>query len=150
MRFLENEEDKKELKNITLYSKKIKKNNIYEGKKVILGDYSKTSSDYSRKVLESFGLNVDVVRTGYDIIDRISHNFKYDIIITNSLYKNGEKGIDVLEKLKEINDFNIPIVIHTIDQNKRNYYIKEYKFDEYLEKPLKQAEVKKILSKLIK
>lgn len=65
-------------------------------------------------------------------------------------YAPKTKHNNILEKLKEINDFNIPIVIHTIDQNKRNYYMKEYKFDEYLEKPLKQAEEKKILSKLIK
>ena len=65
-------------------------------------------------------------------------------------YAPKTKHNNILEKLKEINDFNIPIVINTIDQNKRNYYMKEYKFDEYLEKPLRQAEVKKILSKLIK
>ncbi len=65
-------------------------------------------------------------------------------------YEQKTKHNNILEKLKEINDFNIPIVIHTIDQNKGNYYMKEYKFDEYLEKPLKQAEVKKIFSKLIK
>lgn len=141
------EEDKKEAKDIILGTKKIKRNNIYEGKRAILGDYSKDSSDYSRKVLESFGLIVDVVRTGCDIIDRVSHNFQYDIIFTNSLYKNNEKGKDVLEKLKEREGFKTPVVIHTINQNKRDYYINVCKFDEYLEKPLKRKDVEKILSK---
>lgn len=141
------EEDKKEVKEIVLGTKKIKKNNIYDGKRAILGNYSKDSSDYSRKVLESFGLIVDVVRTGHDIIDRVSHNFHYDIIFTNSLYKNNEKGKDILKKLKEREGFKTPVVIHTIDQNKRDYYINVCKFDKYLEKPLKRKDVEKILSK---
>lgn len=135
-------EDKKEKNN--------KKNNIYERKKVIIDDYCKDTSNYSRKILESFGLIVDIVRTGHDIIDRISHNFQYDIIITNSLYKDGVKGENVLEQLREIKNFDTPIVIHTINKNKRQYYMKECKFDEYLEKPLKQADVAKVLSKFIK
>lgn len=87
---------------------------------------------------------------------RMIYNEKYDglkekKILTEIYNILNNKFLKLeLEDNKEINDFNIPIVIHTIDQNKRNYYMKEYKFDEYLEKTLKQAEEKKILLKLIK
>lgn len=135
---------------IKLVNKTIKKNPIYKGKRALVGDYMDTSSENTIKVLQSFGLTVDIVRSGEDIIDRIKHDYNYDIIFTNNVYDKGCDGYHTLLQLKEIKNFNIPVVIHTVSFNQRNTFIHHYGFDEYIEKPLDQEKVKPILDKFFK
>lgn len=73
---------------------------------------------------------------------------RYDAIITNNVYPNGESGYMVLSKLKEENNYNIPIVILTVDQNARKKYL-EQGFDEYISKPLDEEKIKKYLKNVI-
>lgn len=148
---LEEEEERNMENDSTIKKEKIKYNPIYKGKKVIVGNYDKWSAEQARKILRSFGLKVDVVKTGDDIIDRIQNGYKYDIIFTNNLYKNGKyiNGKDVLNKLKDIEQFNIPVVVHTVSVGEREHFINDLKFNEYLEKPLKLDRVEEVLNKLL-
>lgn len=123
-----------------------KKKNLYKGKRVIVGDYDKFSSQNTKEVLNSFGIKVDIVRSGKDIIDRIKHGYKYDAIFTNNVYKNFS-GLETLNQLKEIENFHTPIIIHTITQNARHEFVDENGFDEYIEKPLNIEKVTPILKK---
>lgn len=143
--------EKKEESNtyVIINNKKIKKNNLFKGKRALVGDYIECSSDNTIKVLQSFGMIVDVVRSGEDIIDKIKHGYECDIIFTNNIYKHGGSGPSTLYKLKEIKDFDIPVVIHTISDNERKYFIDDCGFDEYIVKPLNQEKVKPILDKLL-
>ena len=134
---------------VMIYNKKIKKNNLFKGKRALVGDYIESSSDITIKVLQSFGIKVDIVRSGKDIIDKIAHGYKCDIIFTNNVYKNGGSGESTLYKLKEIKDFDTPVVIHTISDNEREHFIDDCGFDEYIVKPLNQEKVKPILEKLL-
>lgn len=117
--------------------------------KALVGDYSKSMASLTNSILRSMGIKTEVVPTASDIIDKISAGNKYDIIITNNVYPNGESGQMVLNTLKENVNFNIPIVILTVDQNARSEY-KSIGFDEYIEKPLNESKVKEILPKVIK
>ena len=123
-----------------------KKKNLYKGKRVIVGDYDKFSSQNTKEVLNSFGIKVDIVRSGKDIIDRIKHGYKYDAIFTNNVYKNFS-GLETLNQLREIENFHTPIIIHTITQNARHEFVDEDGFDEYIEKPLNIEKVTPILKK---
>lgn len=135
---------------INLVNKTIKKNPIYKGKRALVGDYMDISSDNTIKVLQSFGITVDIVRSGEDIIDKIKHGYNYDIIFTNNVYNKGCDGYNTLLQLKEIKNFNTPVVIHTVSSNQRDTFINHYGFDEYIEKPLDQEKVKPILDKFFK
>ena len=117
--------------------------------KALVGDYSKSMASLTNSILRSMGIKTEVVPTASNIIDKISAGNKYDIIITNNVYPNGESGQMVLNTLKENVNFNIPIVILTVDQNARSEY-KSIGFDEYIEKPLNESKVKEILPKVIK
>lgn len=128
--------------------KQLKKDKRYNNKRVIVGDYT-SQADNTMKVLQSFGLIVDVVKSGNDIVDRIKNGFKYDLIFTNNQYEKGVTGPNTLDKLKQIKGFKTPVIIHTVDFNKRETYIKEYGFDEYIEKPLNTEKVKPILNKFL-
>ena len=116
------EKKDEEVKEITFTkNKKIKVNPIYKGKRALIGDYIDYSSETTSKILKSFGMTVDIVRSSEDIIDKIKHGYKCDIIFTNNIYKKGPKGPEMLSKLRDIEGFNIPVVIHTISDNERYY-----------------------------
>lgn len=79
--------------------------------------------------------------------DRILKGEKYDVIFTNNVYRSGS-GLMLLDMLKDIEGFNIPIIIHTISDNTSNKFI-HMGFDGYLKKPIKQDETLKLLTSLL-
>lgn len=118
--------------------------------KVIIGDYDKTSVRNSVSVLESMDLNVTIAKSGIEIIERITSGEKYDLIITNNIYDRGHcDGPEMLVKLKQLPNFNTPIIVLTVSTGKRNEFIFDLKFDEYMTKLLTQEEVRKTLPKVI-
>lgn len=132
---------------VIINDKKIKIKPIYKGKRALIGDYDKWSSENTMKILKTYGITVDVVRSGKDIVEKIKHGYKCDIIFTNNIYKNGDSGSATLDKLKELKEFNTPVVIHTVSDNERHKFINIDGFDEYVVKPLNQDKVKPILDK---
>ena len=117
--------------------------------KALIGDYTDSMAPYTNSKIKMMGIDTEVVPTASDVIDRINDGNKYDIIITNNVYPNGESGQKVLDTLKEIDNFKIPIVILTVDQNARDKYLCDG-FDEYIEKPIDEDKIKKVFPTLIK
>lgn len=115
--------------------------------KVLLGDYHSGMAPLTNSVLKSMGIETEVVPTASDIIDRITDGKKYDLIITNNTYSNGESGLNVLS-LKENNNFNIPIIVLTVEQNARSKFLSDG-FDDYIEKPIDESKIKDTFSKHI-
>ena len=116
--------------------------------KILLGDYHSGMAPLTNSVLKSMSIETEVVPTASDIIDRITDGKKYDLIITNNTYSNGESGLNVLS-LKENNNFSIPIIVLTVEQNARSEFI-SYGFDDYIEKTIDENKVKETFSKHIK
>lgn len=116
--------------------------------KILVGDYTTSMAPITNSALKIMGIETEVVPTASDVIERIESGNKYDAIITNNVYPNGESGYMVLSKLKEENNYNIPIVILTVDQNARKKYL-EQGFDEYISKPLDEEKIKKYLKNVI-
>ena len=113
--------------------------------KVLIGDYHDWMAPITNSVLRSMGIKTEIVPTASDIIDRITDGKKYDFIITNNTYSNGESGQDVLS-LKEQENFTTPIIVLTVEQNQRSRFISEG-FDDYIEKPIDEDKVKKAFTK---
>lgn len=117
---------------------------------ILIGDYNKESVSNSVAVLESMGLNVKIANSGLEIIDRLEKGENYDLIITNNIYDKGQfDGLDLLYELKSRENFNIPIIVLTISQDKRNIFL-DKGFDEYMSKLLDQEKVLETLPKVIK
>ncbi|MFV0479462.1 MAG: hypothetical protein ACK5LZ_02690 [Anaerorhabdus sp.] len=127
-------------------------NPIFSGKKALIGNYNSFSAEVTKEKLCSLGIEVDIVQTGDEIIEKINAGESYDIIFTNNIYKQGnlKYGKDVLCSLKSLEEFNIPIIVHTIEFDKRNYFLNELKFDEYLEKGANIKKFEKILINIFK
>lgn len=118
---------------------------------VLVGDYNKSSVSNTFCILESMGICVNIAKSGIEIIERIKNGEKYDFIISNNIYDRGDcDGPQMLEKLKEIDGFNIPVIVLTVSANKRHLFIGEFGFDEYMTKLLTQEQVIETFPKLIK
>lgn len=129
---------------------------IFQDKKAIIGNYDSFHSNELRKILEGFGMNVEIFTTGTEILDKIKNGYKCDVIFTNNTYRNGIQGQELLSELKKLDGFHIPVIVHTIEKNQRFHFIDNIGFDEYIEKPIftgnieKIVEVKNILEKFLK
>ena len=102
----------------------LEKEPIYAGKKALIGDYYKDSYTNTKRVLESLGFDVTVALSGKEVIKRFKDGEKYDIIFSNNIYRNGT-GQECLKELKQIEDFNTPVIIHTLTEKKRDYFVNE-------------------------
>ena len=127
------------------YSKSIKIIPKYKGMKALIGDYYEDSANCFKELLNKFGFSVEIVQSGEDIIKRIKHGFKYDIIFTNNVYKCGEDGPMVLRRLRQIENFNTPIVIHTFSIDEKDHFLNYFKFDGFLKKQAEPEELKNTL-----
>lgn len=148
-----NELEKKETEELKsqpseIWSDKMEYNGIYEGKKALIGNYDNFSADMTRKVLRNFGLSVERVKTSTDLLEKAKIN-QYDIIFTNNIYQQGVDGPTLLKQLRELDGFNTPVVIHTISANQRYHFVDDLGFDEYIEKPIKIADIERVLKKFL-
>ena len=119
--------------------------------RILVGDYNRASVSNTTSVLESVGLNVTIANSGIEIIERIKNNEKYDLIISNNIYDSGHcDGPETLMRLREIDKFNIPVIVLTVSKGKRDMFVNGYGFNEYMEKLLTQDKVMETLPKLFK
>ena len=116
---------------------------IFKGKKALVGDYFPFSYANTKMVLESLGMKVIIEESMNSVKDRIINGEQYDVIFTNNIYRSGT-GLQLLKELKEIEGFNIPIIIHTISREPIQYFLK-LGFDGCLKKPIKQEETIQVL-----
>ena len=54
-----------------------------------------------------------------------------------------------IHHLKEIEGFNIPVIVLTVSENERDTFVGYYGFDEYITKLLTQEKVKETFPKII-
>ena len=78
----------------------IYKLDTFKGKKALVGDYSVASYYNTRMVLDSLGIEYEIVGTIEDIKNKVLQN-NYDIIFTNNIYRSGDSQ-KLLEELKSI------------------------------------------------
>ncbi len=121
----------------------------YTGRKVLVVDDNNLNIKVATKILKEFNLDIESANSGRECIDRIINNEKYDIIFMDIMMPE-MSGVETLKKLRQIVDFNVPIVALTADaiKGKSNKYI-EVGFNDYLSKPIKETELIRVLSELL-
>ncbi|MBR6690895.1 MAG: response regulator [Bacilli bacterium] len=119
----------------------------YSNSKVLVVDDNSLNLKVANKVLGNFDLKVELIDNGFECINKIENKEHYDIIFMDIMMpKMG--GLETLKKLKQFENFNIPVIALTADamEGKSNKYI-EAGFNGYLSKPINKDELKKILDK---
>lgn len=122
---------------------------LFKGKKALVGDYFNPSFSNTKEVLESLGIEVIREETEPGMYNRIKDGEKFDVIITNNIYRVGDSGPELLKKLKQLDGFNTPVIIHTVSDEPVEYFI-HLGFDGCLKKPITQDEVINVLNKVFK
>lgn len=142
--------DKKNLKEriSTINEDNLKINPIFETKKILVGDYNLEMLNHTRKIFMCLGFEVDTVQTGMDLINRVTLNNNYDVIVTNNLYKDSYDAEEILLELKELETFNTPVVVLTVSTKQEEYFIKKG-FDGYLEKALTLEQAENVMKKIL-
>ena len=120
------------------------------GIKILMVDDNELNIKVGLKIFKLF--NADCMTTakdGYECIDKIKNNEKYDIILLDDQMP-GLKGGDTLQELKKVEGFNTPVVCLTANAltGMRERYISQG-FNDYLAKPLEKDQIIKVLGTII-
>ncbi len=121
----------------------------YSDKRVLVVDDNKLNIKVASKMLSEFELNIDSADSGFSAIEKIENNEHYDIIFMDIMMPK-MSGVETLKKLKEMDNFNTPVVALTADamEGKSTKYI-EVGFNDYLSKPINKDELKRVLNKCL-
>ena len=121
----------------------------FDNKKVLLVDDNKLNIKVGTKILKEYNLDITTCESGFECINKIENNNKFDIILLDIMMpKMG--GVETLKRLKQLDKFDTPVIALTADaiQGRENKYL-EVGFSGYLSKPIDHSELKKVLSKFL-
>lgn len=112
--------------------------------KILIVDDNKLNLKVADKLLKKYKINTTLVESGLECIELIKKNNKYDIILLDDMMPVLSGG-QTLEQLRQIPNFNIPVVALTANAiaGMRESYL-EKGFDEYIAKPIDKDELLKI------
>ena len=120
---------------------------IIEKKKVLLVDDSEASTKIITKLLSDTNIDLDIVMSGKEALDKIRNKEKYDLILLDEDMEPLD-GITVMKKFKEIRNFNIKVVLLTKDNNyEYNEEYLKHGFSDYLLKPIDKDKLYKVINK---
>lgn len=121
----------------------------YSDKKVLIVDDNKMNLKVATRLLKNYNIITTEVLNGYEAINKIKNNEKYDLIFLDDIMPK-KNGKETLNELKKIKGFDIPVIVLTANvlEGMKEKYIEEG-FDDYLAKPINKEELKKILGKFL-
>ncbi len=117
-------------------------------KKVLLVDDNKLNTKVAELMLRKYNLQIESVESGFECLEKIKTN-NYDLIFMDYMMPEMD-GIETFHKLKEIQNFNTPVVALTADaiEGARERFLKEG-FDDYISKPIDKALLEQVVLKFL-
>ena len=109
-------------------------------------DDNKLNIKVAERALAHYNPKTEGVLSGQECIDKVNENH-YDLIFMDIMMPN-MSGDETLAKLKEIPNFDTPVVALTADAvaGAREKYL-GLGFSDYVAKPFKQEQIKSVLDK---
>ena len=113
--------------------------------KVLIVDDSGINLKVATKLLEKEGCVVETATSGKECLEKVKNN-TYDLIFMDIMMPEMD-GVETFEKLKEIKDFNIPVITLTADAepNSKEKYL-SLGFSDYISKPIQINVLESILN----
>jgi len=120
----------------------------FNNKKILVVDDNKLNIKVAKRVLEKLNLVTEEVYDGTSCIDKVNNN-NYDLILLDIMMP-GIDGVETLKKLKEIDNFNTPVIALTADalEGAEEKYLSEG-FNDYLVKPFSREQIEEKLRKYL-
>lgn len=138
------EESSKIMKNIEKYS-----SDVYGRKRVLVVDDSKEELFVISDILGKYNVDINTTMSGKDCVDRIKGGEFYNLIIIDDELKNNS-ALSVLQKLKEIKKFKVPVVVML--EKDKEHFKKYYLDDSFSDIVLKEnitEEIERVIAKLL-
>lgn len=137
----------KEIESFAENNSLVEKNN-YKGKRILIVDDNKLNIKVARRALKDFDLIIDECYDGQECLNKINAGNKYDVILMDIMMPN-MSGETTLSKLKELDNFNMPVIALTADAiaGAKEKYL-EKGFIDYIAKPFSKNEIKEKLDKI--
>ena len=122
----------------------------YGKKRVLIVDDNKLNIKVATRALSDFNFEIDECYDGLQCLEKINQDNNYDLILMDIMMPNMSGDI-ALAKLKEISDFNTPVLALTADavNGARERYI-EQGFVDYISKPFNRSQIKEKLDLVFK
>ena len=123
--------------------------NILDNKKILIIDNSEPSIKIIEKLLKNSNIEIDYSLNGKDAYKKIATRNRYDLILLDEEL-NTITGEEMLESLKKIRNFNIPVIL--LSKDNKYEYNEEYLnmgFSDILIKPIKKEELLEKIDKNI-
>ena len=136
--------EEKVTKELTMYK------NTYDNKSILVVDDNESTHKLIEKLLKDSNINIDYSLNGKDTINKIKSKNKYALILIDEELSQ-ITGAELLIKLKEIRNFNTPVILLTKDNNYE--YSEEYLkqgFTNVIIKPLKKDNLLQVIDKFTK
>ena len=136
--------EEKVTKELTMYK------NTYDNKSILVVDDNESIHKLIEKLLKDSNINIDYSLNGKDTLNKIKSKNKYDLILIDEELSQ-ITGAELLIKLKEIRNFNTPVILLTKDNNYE--YSEEYLkqgFTSVIIKPLKKDNLLQVIDKFSK
>ena len=124
-------------------------NHEYNEKKILIVDDNNLNIKVATRALLSFNFVIDTATSGEECLNKVKET-KYDLILMDIMMPN-MSGETTLQKLKEINGFNTPVIALTADAlagAEARY--KSEGFVDYLAKPFNKEQMKEKLDVIFK
>lgn len=123
---------------------------VYDKKSILLVDDNVSSGKIFTKMLKDTNIELSIVTSGKECLDKIRNKDKYDFILLDEDMEPLD-GITVMRKLKEIRTFNTKTILLTKnnDYEYNDDYL-EYGFDGYLLKPIDKDKLFELIDKYLK
>ena len=131
--------EKEKLKNSDINS------NEYDNKKILIVDDNQLNIKVATKMLKENSFIIDSVLSGYECREKIKNGEHYDIIFMDIMMPD-LSGVETLNQLKQLDNFNIPVIAFTADamKGRADRYI-ELGFSDYLSKPINKEDLCRVL-----
>ena len=136
--------EEKVTKELTMYK------NTYDNKSILVVDDNESIHKLIEKLLKDNNINIDYSLNGKDTLNKIKSKNKYALILIDEELSQ-ITGAELLIKLKEIRNFNTPVILLTKDNNYE--YSEEYLkqgFTSVIIKPLKKDNLLQVIDKFSK
>lgn len=121
----------------------------YSSKKILVVDDNNLNLKVASRLLKNYNIVPDTCLSGIECLDKVKDN-SYDLILMDDMMPK-MSGIETMNKLKENDKFNIPVVILTANAigGMKEKYLSEGASD-YLAKPIDKNELDRVLKKFLK
>ena len=120
------------------------------GKRVLVVDDNQLNLRVAERLLKAYKCDIECVSSGSECITKIVNGENYDLILLDDMMPK-MSGSETLIKLKEIDNFNIPICVLTANAitGMREEYLSKG-FNDYLSKPIVKEELNRVIKKYLK